>query len=58
MVVSVCVLLVTHNRAPLNTTALVTSEPSVVVPYPSPTIEPAECVLNSVYGLDNLIVST
>ena len=47
MVVSVCVLLVTHNRARLNTTALVTSEPSVIVPSPSPSIEPAVTVVDT-----------
>ena len=54
VVVSVCVLLVTHNRAPLNTTALVTSEPSVVVPYPSPTIEPAVTAVDSLPQLPRL----
>lgn len=43
----ICVLLIPHNRAPLNSTALETSEPDVVIPSSSPTIDPALAVIDT-----------
>ncbi|MXZ56041.1 MAG: hypothetical protein F4227_03920 [Gammaproteobacteria bacterium] len=50
VVAVVCVFLVTHNRAPLDSTALETSEPRAVV-RSSPTIEPVVAVVDTLSQL-------
>lgn len=47
VVVVICVLLIPHNQTSLNSTVLETIEPSVGVPSPSPTIEPAVAVIDT-----------
>ena len=54
MVAVICVLLITHNPASLDSTALEPSEPSVVVPASSSTIEPAVTVANEPLQLPRL----
>ena len=47
VVAVVCVLLIPHNQASLDSTALETGEPIAVVPSSSPTIEPAVAVVDT-----------
>ncbi|MXZ43682.1 MAG: hypothetical protein F4Z01_01685 [Gammaproteobacteria bacterium] len=54
VVVGVCVFFITLNRATPNTVALEISNPSVVVSSSSPTIEPAETVVDSPPQLPHL----
>ena len=54
VVAVICVLLIPRNQAPLDSTALETSEPIADVPSTSPTIEPAVAVIDTPSQLPRL----
>ncbi|MXZ44814.1 MAG: hypothetical protein F4Z01_07570 [Gammaproteobacteria bacterium] len=54
VVAVICVLLISHNRASLNSTVLETSEPSTTVSSSTPTIEPEVVVVDTPLQLPRL----